>query len=101
VSTSGRAAERAAAGEPAPGRVRARLLWAFRYALPAAVAVAGIVIMALGSETDLEGGASIVSAGMAIYAVNWLFRIGATGDREREREHAARAYYDRHGRWPD
>jgi len=81
--------------------VRARLLWAFRYALPAVVTVAGIVIMALGSETDLEGGASIVSAGLAIFAVNWLFRIGVTGDREREREAAARAYYDRHGRWPD
>jgi hypothetical protein len=80
--------------------MKARLLWAFRYALPTVVTVAGLAIMAMGSEIDLEGGASIVSAGLAIYFVNWLFRIGVTGDREREREAAARAHYARHGRWP-
>jgi hypothetical protein len=80
--------------------MRARALWAFRYALPTLVTLAGAVIMAFGSEVDLEGGASIVSAGLAIYFVNWLFRIGVEGDREREREDAARAYFDQHGRWP-
>jgi hypothetical protein len=72
-----------------------------RYVLPAVVVLAGLVIMAMGSETDLEGGASILSAGLAIYFVNWLFRIGAAGDREREREDAAREYFTQHGRWPD
>jgi hypothetical protein len=87
-------------GHPAkPGRPPWVLI-AVRYVLPAAVALAGIVIMAFGSETDLEGGASIVSAGLAIYFINWLFRIGASGDREREAEAAARDYYDLHGRWP-
>jgi hypothetical protein len=64
------------------------------------VTLAGLVIMAFGSETDLEGGASIVSAGLAIYFINWLFRIGASGDRERDQEAAARDYFDVHGRWP-
>ncbi len=73
---------------------------ALRYVLPAAVTVAGLVVMALGSEGDLEGGAGIVSAGLAIYFVNWLFRIGVRGDRERADEEAAREYFDRHGRWP-
>jgi len=73
---------------------------ALRYVLPAAVTVAGLVVMALGSEGDLEGGAGIVSAGLAIYFVNWLFRIGVRGDRERDDEEAAREYFDRHGRWP-
>ncbi len=81
-------------------RLRARLLIGVRYVLPAVVTVAGIVVMAFGSETDLEGGASIVSAGLAIYFLNWLFRIGVTGDRERDAEQAARDYYKRHGRWP-
>ena len=76
------------------------LLVGIRYVLPAAIVIAGIVIMALGSENDLEGGASIVSAGLAIYFINWLFRTGAAGDREREREDEAREYFDRHGRWP-
>ncbi len=72
-----------------------------RYVLPAAVVVAGLVVMALGSETELEGGGGIVSAGIAIFFINWLFRAGAAGDRQREREDAAREYFDRHGRWPD
>jgi hypothetical protein len=73
---------------------------AFRYVLPAAVTLAGLVVMAFGSEGDLEGGAGIVSAGLAIYFVNWLFRIGVRGDRERHDEEAARDYFDRHGHWP-
>jgi fructose-specific phosphotransferase system IIC component len=81
-------------------RFRARLLIGVRYVLPAVVTVAGVVVMAFGGETDLEGGASIVSAGLAIYFLNWLFRIGVTGDRERDAEQAARDYYKRHGRWP-
>lgn len=76
------------------------MLFAFRYVLPAAVVLAGVVVMMFGSEIDLEGGASIVSAGLAIYFVNWLFRIGVAGDLQREAEDAARDYFDRHGRWP-
>jgi hypothetical protein len=71
-----------------------------RYALPAAVVLGGLVVMALGSENDLEGGAGIVSAGLAIYFLNWLFRLGVSGERERDAEDAARDYFDRHGRWP-
>jgi len=63
--------------------------------------IGGIVVMSLGSESQLEGGASIVSAGLAIFFLNWLIRLGMAGDRERELESAARDYFDRHGRWPD
>jgi hypothetical protein len=76
------------------------LLNAIRYVLPAAVVIGGLVVMALGSENDLEGGAGIVSAGLAIYFLNWLFRLGTSGERERDAEDAARDYFDRHGRWP-
>lgn len=72
-----------------------------RYVLPAAVVLGGLVVMALGSEAELEGGAGIVSAGIAIFFLNWLFRAGAAGEREREREDEAREHFDRHGRWPD
>jgi hypothetical protein len=84
----------------ASGGLKARLLFGLRYALPAVVTLGGLVIMSFGGETDLEGGASIVSAGLAIYFVNWLYRIGVAGDRERDAEDAAREYFDRHGRWP-
>lgn len=71
-----------------------------RYALPALIVLGGAIVMAFGSEIDLEGGGAIVSAGLATYFLNWLFRLGVSGDREREREDAAREYFDRHGRWP-
>ncbi len=83
-----------------PARARRWLLLGLRYVLPVVVTLCGAVIMAFGSETDLEGGASIVSAGLAIYFLNWLYRIGVTGDRERVTEEDARDYFSRHGRWP-
>jgi hypothetical protein len=87
--------------QPVSRRRRQRwLLTGIRYVLPVVVTVCGLVIMAFGSETDLEGGASIVSAGLAIYFVNWLYRIGVSGDRERDTEEAAREYFAEHGRWP-
>ena len=62
--------------------------------------IAGIVVTSLGSETELEGGAGIAGAGLAIFAMNWLIRK-ATDDPARAEEEAAREFFDRHGRWPD
>jgi hypothetical protein len=36
-----------------------------------------------------------------VLLLNVLFRAGVKGDRERQEEEAARAYFDEHGRWPD
>jgi hypothetical protein len=72
-----------------------------RYVLPAVVVLAGVVAMAFGTDTSLEGGAGLVSAGLAIWLVNWLYRIGSRGDAERDAEDRARDYFDRHGHWPE
>jgi hypothetical protein len=73
-----------------------------RYWLPGVVVLAGVLAMVVGGSPEaLEGGAAIVGAGASIWLINLLFRIGVTGDRERDEEDAARAYFDRHGRWPD
>jgi hypothetical protein len=77
------------------------ILTAVRYILPALVVLAGVVVMALGGESNLEGGAGIVGAGLAVYLINWLYRAGVSGDRQRSEEQAARDYFDRHGRWPE
>lgn len=77
------------------------LILGMRYGLPVAVALGGAIVMAFGSESDLEGGAGIVSAGLAIYAINWLSRASIEGDRVRVEEEAARNYFSVHGRWPD
>jgi hypothetical protein len=96
-STAGRSAP-----DP-PGR-SARLNWlmfAVRYVVPGAIVLAGAIIMVFGSEVDLEGGADIISAGLAVYLANWLFRISTYDSDEREDEEAARAYLRVHGHWPD
>src|ERR1700710_1551104 len=72
-----------------------------RYVLPGIVVLGGLIVMAFGSEADLEGGAGIVSAGLAVYAMSWLYRASIDGDRVRDEEEAARTYFDEHGRWPD
>jgi hypothetical protein len=72
-----------------------------RYVLPVAIVLGGAIVMAFGSEIDLEGGAGIVSAGLAVWGMNWLYRASIEGDRVREDEEAARDYLDAHGYWPD
>ena len=74
---------------------------ALRYALPAVMVLFGVIVMVMGSESNAEGGAGIVSAGLAVYAMNWLYRASIDGDRVREEEEAARTYLTVHGRWPD
>jgi hypothetical protein len=71
--------------------------------LPVAIILAGLVVIVVtgASETGLEGGTLLVAAGLAVWLLNWFFRLGVVGDRERETEDQARAYFDAHGRWPD
>jgi hypothetical protein len=73
-----------------------------RYGLPALLIVAGFVLLfAAPDSSRYEGFAMCVGAGLALLLLNLLFRIGAQGDRERDREAAAREYLATHGRWPD
>lgn len=74
-----------------------------RYVLPALLVLAGVVILIAGEGSDIavEGWAMFTGAGLAVLLLNVLFRIGADGDRTREREQRARDYFDRHGHWPD
>jgi hypothetical protein len=71
--------------------------------LPVTIIAAGFVLAAATgfSETGLEGGALMVSAGLSVWLINLLYRIGVRGDRERDVEDRARAYYAEHGHWPD
>jgi hypothetical protein len=73
-----------------------------RYWLPLVVTVAGVAVMAIGRDADsLEGGAGIVGAGLSIWLLNFLYRVGAHDDVDRDEEDAARDFYDAHGHWPD
>jgi hypothetical protein len=78
------------------------LLIAVRYVLPAAIVIGGLVtIFVGGSSSALHGGLGIVGAGIAVWLLSFFYRIGASGERERDAEEAAREHFDRHGRWPD
>ena len=70
--------------------------------LPALVVLGGLVTIAFDPTVDgLEGASHIIGAGLAIWLLNFLVRIGISGDRDRDDEDAARVYFDEHGRWPD
>ena len=72
---------------------------AVRYGIPLVLFVAGVVV---GAVTDSVAAAALFfSAASAVLLLNVLYRIGAEGDKDRDREEAARAYFDKHGRWPD
>ena len=84
------------------GAQRSRTMIAVRYVLPAVVAFAGIVILIFDqSLIGLEGFVLFVGAAGSILLLNVLYRIGVSGDAERDREEDARTYFDEHGRWPD
>lgn len=80
-----------------------RVLVFLRYVLPALVCSAAIVVVIAGGGNDiaLEGGAGLMGAGLSIWLMNVLFRVGVGNESDREAEEAARRYFDAHGRWPD
>ena len=75
---------------------------AVRYVLPGVIALAGVLALVLDrSINGLEGLAMGIGVAGSILLLNVLYRVGVSGDRERDREEAAREYFDAHGRWPD
>lgn len=85
-----------------PTNPRPRTLIAVRYVLPAVIVLAGMVALLVSDTlTGLEGLAMGIGVAGSVLLLNVLYRIGVTGDLERDDEEAARVYYDEHGRWPD
>lgn len=79
------------------------VLTATRIWVPAVIAVAGVVAIVIGHGKNAAAGAGVglVIVALIVWMVNWLYRIGVSSNRDREREEEAREYFDRHGRWPD
>jgi hypothetical protein len=63
--------------------------------------IAGVVVGVVPNDSQAEGFALFFGGGVAIALLNVLYRIGVSGEDERDREEEARAYFDEHGRWPD
>jgi hypothetical protein len=78
------------------------LLNAVRYGLPAVLILAGFAVLLIDDGARrFDGFAMLVGAGLSVALLNVLFRLGASGDRERADEDRAREFFSEHGRWPD
>jgi hypothetical protein len=76
------------------------LTWV-RYGIPVVFVLAGaLCLLVAPGNLAVEGWALFTGAGLAVLLLNVLFRIGLSGDVERDREAAARAYFAEHGTWP-
>jgi hypothetical protein len=71
--------------------------------LPVAIVAAGLIAIVAtgGSLSGVEGGVAIIAAGISVWMLNVIFRVGVAGERERDAEDAARDFYGEHGYWPD
>jgi len=79
-----------------------KLLLFARYVLPGLIVLGGLVAIFVGdSKSAFHGGMGIIGAGIAVGLLSLFYRVGASGERARDDEEEARAYFDRHGRWPD
>jgi hypothetical protein len=81
---------------------RSKTMIAIRYGLPGAILLAGVLALVFShSINGIEGLAMGIGVGASVLLLNVLYRVGVTGDLERDDEEAARVYFDEHGRWPD
>src|SRR5512133_3926102 len=102
--TSGHAPPDGVAMETKANRPKRALLFVVRYGIAAALIVAGQVVLVADAGprgAGLEGWALFTGAGISALLFNVLFRIGLADESDREREEAARRYFDEHGHWPD
>jgi hypothetical protein len=77
-------------------------MFTVRYLLPLAIFLLGCILLVVdGGGTGVEAFFMATGAALSVLLLNWLFRLGAEGDRERDAEEAAREEFARTGRWPD
>ena len=83
-------------------RKRLRLI-GVRYVVPGVIALVGVFFIALIHDREVawEIGAMFLGTAIAVLMLNFFFRLGVSGDKDRDREEAARRYLMEHGHWPD
>jgi hypothetical protein len=71
--------------------------------LPVLIVLGGVaaIVATGGSLAGWEGGVAIIAAGISVWLLNVIFRVGVQGEAERDAEDAARDFYAQHGYWPD
>jgi hypothetical protein len=73
-----------------------------RVVLPAAIFVAGLLLVVLRGADDigLQVGGLLMGSGIAVWLTAYLLRLGNESQSDRDREEAAREHFTRHGHWP-
>jgi protein-S-isoprenylcysteine O-methyltransferase Ste14 len=96
---------------PPPSRSRRILLSVARIWIPLAIALAGVVLIAIGHgsysslanarSVESAAGVSLLLVALTVWMLNWFYRLSVRSNREREVEEEARRHFARTGRWPD
>jgi lysylphosphatidylglycerol synthetase-like protein (DUF2156 family) len=92
-------------------RSRRVLLTATRLWLPLVIAAIGVVLIVVGhghvstagdtKTLESAAGVALLLVALIVWMINWMFRMSVESNRDREREEAAREFFDEHGYWPD
>jgi Flp pilus assembly protein TadB len=61
-----------------------------RYVLPAAIFVAGVVLVAVGGDAGVGAGIVLIGVAALVLLANLLFRLSVESQRDREREEERR-----------
>ncbi|MGH2835369.1 MAG: hypothetical protein ACRDKD_04090 [Solirubrobacteraceae bacterium] len=88
-----------AESERLPSSLPVRLL---RWWIPAGLCLIGVVLL-VADNFDTFGASAFgafAGAGSSTWLINWLWRLGVSGDDEREREARDRGFLASRARWP-
>ena len=76
-----------------------------RFWMPLTITVIGVLLIISGFIRDdinwVESGCVMTGAGLSVWLLNFLYLVSVRGEKDRDRELAAREYFTQHGRWPD
>ena len=74
---------------------------AVRIGAPAALIVAGVVLVIVFDGRGAEGaGYTLIGCAALLILSIVIFRAGLASNADRDREEDARVFFDEHGRWP-
>ncbi|MBF6620852.1 MAG: hypothetical protein ITG02_11565 [Patulibacter sp.] len=73
-----------------------------RFWFPLILIVVGFAMLIISPDiVGIEGFALMIGGGLGVIVSNRIHRMGLAGERDRDAEFDARAFFDRYGVWPD
>jgi hypothetical protein len=73
-----------------------------RFWFPLVLIVVGFAMLIISPDiVGIEGFALMIGGGLGVIVSNRIHRMGLAGEKDRDAEFDARAFFDRYGVWPD